>query len=125
MSELIKSVLKTNAALLVELNMLKNLTGSAMEGVLGWFNAHANNNVSVIYIASGQDPAQNIIQSSHCITMMETVNEGRDLHVSVSIPSIEVGTVGGGTQLAPQSGCLNLLGVKGRRLARVKCKTIG
>ncbi|KAJ6376633.1 hypothetical protein OIU76_025728 [Salix suchowensis] len=28
-------------------------------------------------------------------------------------PSIEVGTVGGGTQLASQSACLNLLGVKG------------
>ena len=27
--------------------------------------------------------------------------------------SIQVGTVGGGTQLASQSACLNLLGVKG------------
>ncbi|GJW04997.1 3-hydroxy-3-methylglutaryl-coenzyme A reductase 1-like protein [Tanacetum coccineum] len=58
------------------------------------------------------DPAQNI-ESSHCITMMEAVNGGRDLHVSVTMPAIEVGTVGGGTQLASQSACLNLLGVKG------------
>ncbi|KAJ0807204.1 3-hydroxy-3-methylglutaryl coenzyme A reductase 2-B [Helianthus annuus] len=47
------------------------------------------------------------------MTMMEAVNEGKDLHVSVTMPSIEVGTVGGGTQLASQSACLNLLGVKG------------
>lgn len=110
--DVVKKVLKTNVASLVELNMLKNLTGSAMAGALGGFNAHAGNIVSAIYIATGQDPAQNV-ESSHCITMMEAVNEGRDLHVSVTMPCIEVGTVGGGTQLASQSACLNLLGVKG------------
>nr|QCQ29417.1 3-hydroxy-3-methylglutaryl coenzyme [Camellia fraterna]QCQ29418.1 3-hydroxy-3-methylglutaryl coenzyme [Camellia fraterna] len=110
--EIVKKVLKTNVAALVELNMLKNLTGSAMAGALGGFNAHASNIVSAVYIATGQDPAQNI-ESSHCITMMEAVNDGKDLHVSVTMPSIEVGTVGGGTHLASQSACLNLLGVKG------------
>ncbi|MCD7468405.1 3-hydroxy-3-methylglutaryl-coenzyme A reductase 3 [Datura stramonium] len=110
--EVVKKVLKTEVASLVELNMLKNLTGSAMAGALGGFNAHASNIVSAVYIATGQDPAQNI-ESSHCITMMEAVNDGKDLHVSVTMPSIEVGTVGGGTQLASQSACLNLLGVKG------------
>ncbi|PRQ25239.1 putative hydroxymethylglutaryl-CoA reductase (NADPH) [Rosa chinensis] len=92
--------------------MLKNLTGSAIAGALGGFNAHASNIVSAVYLATGQDPAQNI-ESSHCITMMEAINDGKDLHVSVTMPSIEVGTVGGGTQLASQSACLNLLGVKG------------
>nr|AKP55621.1 3-hydroxy-3-methylglutaryl coenzyme-A reductase [Panax notoginseng] len=110
--EVVKKVLKTNVAALVELNMLKNLAGSAVAGALGGFNAHASNIVSAVYIATGQDPAQNI-ESSHCITMMEAVNDGKDLHISVSMPSIEVGTVGGGTQLASQSACLNLLGVKG------------
>ncbi|PIN14781.1 3-hydroxy-3-methylglutaryl-CoA (HMG-CoA) reductase [Handroanthus impetiginosus] len=110
--DVVKKVLKTDVASLVELNMLKNLTGSAMAGALGGFNAHASNLVSAIYIATGQDPAQNV-ESSHCVTMMEAVNDGKDLHISVSMPSIEVGTIGGGTQLASQSACLNLLGVKG------------
>ncbi|OIW16254.1 hypothetical protein TanjilG_18969 [Lupinus angustifolius] len=110
--EVVKKVLKTNVAALVELNMLKNLAGSAVAGALGGYNAHASNIVSAIFIATGQDPAQNI-ESSHCITMMEAINDGRDLHISVTMPSIEVGTVGGGTQLASQSACLNLLGVKG------------
>ncbi|KAA0059592.1 3-hydroxy-3-methylglutaryl-coenzyme A reductase 1-like [Cucumis melo var. makuwa] len=110
--DVVRKVLKTNVEALVELNMLKNLAGSAMAGALGGFNAHASNIVTAIYIATGQDPAQNV-ESSHCITMMEAVNDGRDLHVSVTMPSIEVGTVGGGTQLASQSACLNLLGVKG------------
>ncbi|KAK2427271.1 3-hydroxy-3-methylglutaryl-coenzyme A reductase [Trifolium repens] len=110
--EVVKKVLKTSVESLVELNMLKNLTGSAMAGALGGFNAHASNIVSAIYLATGQDPAQNV-ESSHCMTMMEAVNDGKDLHISVTMPCIEVGTVGGGTQLASQSACLNLLGVKG------------
>ncbi|AET00349.1 putative hydroxymethylglutaryl-CoA reductase (NADPH) [Medicago truncatula] len=110
--EVVKKVLKTSVESLVELNMLKNLTGSAMAGALGGFNAHASNIVSAVYLATGQDPAQNV-ESSHCMTMMEAVNDGKDLHISVTMPSIEVGTVGGGTQLASQSACLNLLGVKG------------
>ncbi|KAE8687741.1 3-hydroxy-3-methylglutaryl-coenzyme A reductase 2 [Hibiscus syriacus] len=110
--DVVRKVLKTSVESLVELNMLKNLTGSAMAGALGGFNAHASNVVTAIYIATGQDPAQNV-ESSHCITMMEAVNDGKDIHVSATMPSIEVGTVGGGTQLASQSACLNLLGVKG------------
>ena len=87
--DIVKKVLKTSVASLVELNMLKNLAGSAVAGALGGFNAHDSNIVSAIFIATGQDPAQNI-ESSHCITMMEAVNNGKDLHVSVTMPSIEV-----------------------------------
>ncbi|CAI0407319.1 unnamed protein product [Linum tenue] len=110
--DVVNKVLKTSVQSLVELNKDKNLVGSAMAGALGGFNAHASNIVSAVYLATGQDPAQNV-ESSHCITLMESTNEGRDLHVSVTMPCIEVGTVGGGTQLASQAACLNLLGVKG------------
>ncbi|TVT99145.1 hypothetical protein EJB05_55494 [Eragrostis curvula] len=110
--EVVKKVLKTNVQSLVELNTIKNLAGSAIAGALGGFNAHASNIVTAIFIATGQDPAQNV-ESSHCITMLEPVNDGKDLHISVTMPSIEVGTVGGGTQLASQAACLDLLGVKG------------
>ncbi|KAL6844748.1 hypothetical protein ACP4OV_025407 [Aristida adscensionis] len=110
--EVVKKVLKTNVQALVELNVIKNLAGSAVAGALGGFNAHASNIVTAIFIATGQDPAQNV-ESSQCLTMLEAVNDGKDLHISVTMPSIEVGTVGGGTQLASQSACLDLLGVKG------------
>lgn len=90
--EVVKKVLKTTVPALVELNMLKNLAGSAVAGSLGGFNAHAANIVSAIFIATGQDPAQNI-ESSHCITMMEAVNGGKDLHISVTMPCIEVFTI--------------------------------
>ena len=87
----VSKVLKTTVPALLELNMLKNLTGSALAGAMGGFNAHASNIVSAVFIATGQDPAQNI-ESSHCITMMEASasNGGKDLHVSVTMPCIEV-----------------------------------
>lgn len=67
--DVIKSVLKSNVNALVELNTSKNLIGSAMAGSIGGFNAHASNIVTAIFLATGQDPAQNI-ESSNCITTM-------------------------------------------------------
>ncbi|PNT69303.1 hypothetical protein BRADI_3g53227v3 [Brachypodium distachyon] len=85
---IVQSVLKTTVEKLVELNIIKNLAGSAVAGALGGFNAHASNVVTALFIATGQDPAQNV-ESSQCITMLEAVNGGKDLHVSVTMPSIE------------------------------------
>jgi len=44
---------------------------------------------------------------------MDFAEDGESLHVSVTMPSVEVGTVGGGTTLHAQGGCLAMLGVKG------------
>ncbi|KAK9446624.1 hydroxymethylglutaryl-coenzyme A reductase-domain-containing protein [Limtongia smithiae] len=108
--DVVRSVLKSDVDALVELNITKNLIGSAMAGSVGGFNAHAANLVTAIFLATGQDPAQNV-ESSNCITLMKRV--GDDLLISVSMPSIEVGTIGGGTILEPQSAMLDLLGVRG------------
>ena len=40
-------------------------------------------------------------------------SENNDLHISCTMPSIEVGIVGGGTGLTAQSALLDMLGVKG------------
>lgn len=110
--EILKKVFKTNATSLDELNILKNLTGSAIAGALGDFNAHVSNIVLAMFIATGQDPAQNI-ESSHCINMMEIVNGGRDLHLSVTMKSIEVGTVGGWDSVRITVCLFELVGCKG------------
>lgn len=47
-------VLKTSTAALVDVNISKNLVGSAMAGSIGGYNAHAANIVAAIYIACGQ-----------------------------------------------------------------------
>uniref|UniRef100_A0A8B9R9E5 3-hydroxy-3-methylglutaryl coenzyme A reductase n=1 Tax=Astyanax mexicanus TaxID=7994 RepID=A0A8B9R9E5_ASTMX len=133
-ARVIREVLKTSTAALVELNISKNLVGSAMAGSIGGFNAQAANIVAAIYIACGQDPGQTV-GSSNCITLMEAVgSEGEDLCISCTMPSIELGTVGGGTNLPPQQACLQMLGVQGasvdcpgenaRMLARVVCAAV-
>uniref|UniRef100_A0AAQ4PT18 3-hydroxy-3-methylglutaryl coenzyme A reductase n=1 Tax=Gasterosteus aculeatus aculeatus TaxID=481459 RepID=A0AAQ4PT18_GASAC len=107
----VREVLKSSTASLVELNINKNLVGSAMAGSIGGFNAHAANIVAAIYIACGQDPAQTV-GSSNCITQMEAAGAGgEDLYISCTMPSIELGTVGGGTNLAPQQACLQVPGL--------------
>lgn len=131
--EVVEKTLKTTVAALVELNISKNLIGSAMAGSVGGFNAHAANILTAIYIATGQDPAQNV-ESSNCITLMKAVNQGRDLHISCTMPSVEVGTIGGGTILPPQQSMLDMLGVRGphptepgknaQRLARIICASV-
>ncbi|CAG7825634.1 unnamed protein product, partial [Allacma fusca] len=97
-------------------------------------NAHASNMVTAIFIATGQDPAQNVT-SSNCITLMEPCGvNGEDLHISCTMPCIEVGTVGGGTNLPDQQACLKILGLNGpnatnpgenaRTLAAIICSTV-
>ncbi|VBB71847.1 Putative 3-hydroxy-3-methylglutaryl-coenzyme A reductase [Podospora comata] len=125
-AEVVKSVLKTDVDTMVALNVDKNLIGSAMAGSVGGFNAHAANIVAAIFLATGQDPAQ-VVESANCITIMKNLRGS--LQISVSMPSIEVGTLGGGTILDPQGSMLDLLGVRGphptspgenaRRLARI------
>lgn len=68
--EVVKNTLKSNVNALVELNMSKNLIGSAMAGSIGGFNAHASNIVAAMFLATGQDPAQ-VNESGQCITVMK------------------------------------------------------
>ncbi|KAK3309886.1 3-hydroxy-3-methylglutaryl-CoA reductase [Chaetomium strumarium] len=125
-ADVVKSVLKTDVDTMVELNVNKNLIGSAMAASVGGFNAHAANIVAAVFLATGQDPAQ-VVESANCITIMKNLHGS--LQISVSMPSLEVGTLGGGTILEPQSAMLDMLGVRGphptnpgenaRRLARI------
>ena len=68
--DVVRNVLKSDVNALVELNIAKNLIGSAMAGSIGGFNAHASNIVTAMFLATGQDPAQNV-ESSNCITIMK------------------------------------------------------
>lgn len=133
-AKVVKEVLKTTTEAMVEVNINKNLVGSAMAGSIGGYNAHAANIVTAMYIACGQDAAQNV-SSSNCITLMESAGPtNEDLYISCTMPSIEIGTVGGGTNLLPQQACLQMLGVQGasaenpgenaRQLARIVCGTV-
>ncbi|CAM9766294.1 unnamed protein product, partial [Ectocarpus fasciculatus] len=115
----VSSVLKTTVDQMVECNISKNLVGSAMAGSIGGFNSHAANVVAAVFLATGQDPAHTV-EGSSCITLMEKVKPGEegsggggrpgDLRVTVTMPSLLVGTIGGGTGLPAQAACLRLMG---------------
>ncbi len=60
-ANMVQKVLQTNVRSLVDLNVIKNLMGSAMAGSIGGFNAHASNIVTAIYIATGQVRTRNIV----------------------------------------------------------------
>lgn len=69
-ADVVRSVLKSDVNAIVELNIAKNLIGSAMAGSIGGFNAHAANIVAAMFLATGQDPAQTV-ESANCITIMK------------------------------------------------------
>jgi hydroxymethylglutaryl-CoA reductase (NADPH) len=107
--DLVSQVFKTDAATLFEVNYRKNLVGSARAGSMG-FNAHAANVVAAMFIACGQDAAHSI-DGSTCLTTVDPTPTG--VYVAVTLPSLPVGTVGGGTGITTQQECLNILGVAG------------
>ncbi|GAA0716073.1 hydroxymethylglutaryl-CoA reductase (NADPH) [Halorubrum trapanicum] len=108
--EVVEERLHTTPEAVAEINTRKNLVGSAKAGALG-FNAHVANAVAAMFLATGQDEAQ-VVEGANAITTAETTADG-DLYVSVSLASLEVGTVGGGTKLPTQRASLEILGVAG------------
>ncbi len=107
--ETVEDRLKTTPEAVSEANTRKNLIGSAKAGSLG-FNAQAANVVAAAFLATGQDAAQ-VVEGANAITTVD-VRDGA-LYASVTLASLEVGTVGGGTGLPTQSAALELLGVAG------------
>ena len=79
---------------------------SAMAGTLG--NAiHASNALTAIYLATGQDTAC-VAENSVGHFTVEKVDDG--ITWRLTLPSMTVGTVGGGTRLNQQQQNLKLLG---------------
>jgi hydroxymethylglutaryl-CoA reductase (NADPH) len=108
-NEVVEQRLHAPPAAIAEVNTRKNLVGSAKAGSLG-FNAQAANVVAAAFLATGQDAAQ-VVEGANAITTVEAREE--ELYASVSLASLEVGTVGGGTNLATQSEALSVLGLRG------------
>lgn len=108
-AETLEGLLRATAEGIHNLNLKKNLLGSARAGS-GKFSGHAANMVAAIFAATGQDIAQ-VVESSGCFTLTEV--RGRDLYISVTMPSLEIGTIGGGSSLPTQKEALSIMGVAG------------
>lgn len=85
-------------------------TGGMLAGTVN-NGMHAANGLTALFIATGQDVA-NIAESHAAITFVELLPNG-DYYWSITIPSLIVATYGGGTGLATQRECLELLGCYG------------
>lgn len=79
------------------------------------YNGHFANGLAAIFIACGQDIG-NIPNCSAGLTHFE-LTAGGDLYASVTLASLTVGTVGGGTGLGTARECLSMLGCYGPGLA--------
>jgi len=120
--DVVKTVLKTTPEQFFEVWLAKCMIGSAMSGSLG-FNSHYANIIAAIFIATGQDPAH-VVEGSMGITTAKILSNG-DLYVSIYLPALSIGTVGGGTPLATQQEALHILQVAGENKVEKFAELIG
>ena len=99
--------------------------GGFMSGVNN-NGAHSANGIAAMFIATGQDAA-NVAESSAALGFSELLPNG-DYYASITLPSLIVATYGGGTGLATQRECLELLGCYGsgklRKFAEIVAATV-
>jgi hydroxymethylglutaryl-CoA reductase (NADPH) len=108
-NDVIERVMRSNTELMFRARQVSNL-GGFMSGVNN-NGAHSANGITAVFIATGQDAA-NVAESSAALVHAELRPNG-DYYYSVTIPSLIVATYGGGTGLATQRECLEILGCYG------------
>ncbi len=129
------------AELTMPAHVLENLAGAPIDILLrqrqvsnfGSFMVGANNNgahsangITALFIATGQDVA-NVAESCAAMVYVEKTREN-DYYYSITLPSLIVATYGGGTGLATQKECLEILGCYGsgkvRKFAEIVAATV-
>jgi len=84
--------------------------GSTLSGTLSGFNVNAANSLAAVYAATGQDMAH-VITSASCFVQADATEDG--LHFMVSLPCMELATIGGGTMFGTAKEALNMIGCGG------------
>jgi hydroxymethylglutaryl-CoA reductase (NADPH) len=117
---------KVTAEVTIPAELMKKISGAPVDFLvqqrqvssIGSFLAGSNNNgshsangITALFIATGQDVA-NVAESCAAIVYVEKTQEGA-YYFSITLPSLIVGTFGGGTGLATQKECLDILGCSG------------
>lgn len=105
----VEQILKTTPEKIYEVWLAKCMVGASLAGSIG-FNAHMANVIAALFIATGQDAAH-VVEGSLGTTLCE-IRDG-NLYISIQLPSLMVGIVGGGTMLATQQEALKVMGVAG------------
>lgn len=121
--EVLHQVLKTQAAQLLTTHQVKNEMGSNLAGSFS-HNMQVANVVSAFFLATGQDVAHSV-EASQANLFLELVDQpiGSGVRVTLSLPNLNLGSVGGGTWLPAQSQARALIQEQGpltaQRLAEV------
>ena len=103
-----RRVLKVSAEQLLW-SYQRSMEAAIQNGMIG-HNMNVANVVAGVFIATGQDVAC-VHESSLAQLTMQAASGG--LHVGVTMPSLVLGTVGGGTHLPRQKQLLELMGCAG------------
>ena len=106
---IVRTKLKTTAKAMEEVNIAKNLIGSAAAGSMA-YNAHYANMIGAIFLATGQDEAH-VVEGSLGITTAE--DRDGDLYFSVNMPDLPIATIGGGTRLETANEGLQIIDCAG------------
>jgi hydroxymethylglutaryl-CoA reductase (NADPH) len=121
--ELMRKHLHVSAKQMFE-SRLRSQIGAWMAGSTN-NGSHAANAIAAIFIATGQDVA-NIAESHAAVNYMDLLPNG-DMYFAVTLPSLIVGTYGGGTGLPTQRECLEVLESSPRssppRCCAVNCRS--
>jgi hydroxymethylglutaryl-CoA reductase (NADPH) len=107
--ELLRGLMNTTSADMYRARQVSHL-GGFLSGVNN-NGAHSANGITAMFIATGQDVA-NVSESSAAMVYAERRDNG-DYYYSITLPSLIVATYGGGTGLATQRECLELMGCYG------------
>ncbi len=122
--ELVRELMHTTPERMFLARQVSNL-GGLMAGVNNNGN-HSANGIAALFVATGQDIA-NVAESSAALVHTELLASG-GYYYSITIPALIVATYGGGTGLATQRECLELLGCYGagqvRKLAEIVAATV-
>lgn len=123
-ARLVRAYLHTTPDDLVEV-WHHTVNGNLQAGALG-YNGQFANGLTALFIACGQDVA-NLANSAVGISHFERTGDG-DLYASVTLPSLTVATVGGGTALGTARECLEMIGCLGNgcapKLAEIAAATV-
>jgi hydroxymethylglutaryl-CoA reductase (NADPH) len=118
-ADVIQNVLKTTPQAMAQY-WRSSTIGAIQSGAIG-AQGHYANGLAALFLATGQDVAC-ISEAAVGITRMELTECG-GLYVSVTLPNLMIGTVGGGTSLPTQMECLQMMDCygpgKAKKLAEI------
>lgn len=100
----------TNSRSVEKVVFNKCYLGSCLSGTISGFNVNAANSIAAFFAATGQDLAQ-VISSSSAFVQADAVEGG--LHFMVTLPCMELATVGGGTMFGTAKEALKMIGCGG------------